>query len=142
MKSLFSILLLLGMFGLTSCATDSNVGQYYKFFEPNVKVKGENGFLKIHTFSYSEKGEYVDDPQYNVFKGYTVYTSNGEYVMDVKKSYNNPKLVTLKAGKYIVIAELHKNIINSFTIEIEKGKILEVDENIVANPYKDLSSTD
>ena len=142
MKSLFTILMLISALALASCATNSNVGQHYKFLEPNIKVDGENGFLKIYTFSYREKGEYVDDPQYNVYKGYTVYTSNGEYIMDIKKSYNNPKLVTLKAGKYIVIAELHKNIINSFTIEIEKGKILEVDENIVANPYNDLSSVD
>jgi hypothetical protein len=142
MKLLFSTTIFLCMLALTSCATNNSVGQHYKFFEPNLKVTSDNGFLKVYTFSYEEKGEYVDDPIYNVYKGYTVYTSKGKYVMDVKKSYNEPELVTLKEGKYIIIAELHKNIINSFAIEIEKGKILEVDENIVANPYIDLSSAD
>ena len=140
MKTLFSSLIILCLFVLTSCATD-NIGQHYKFLEPNADVKSDIGFLKIYTLNYKEKGDCADDPVYNIYKGYTIYTPEGEYVMDVKKAYNKPELVKLKTGEYIVIAELHKNVLNSFTIEIEKGKILEINESMIKNPYADLRSS-
>src|SRR3989339_770796 len=134
MKTLFFSLTIICLFVLTSCATD-NIGQHYKFLEPNADVKSDIGFLKIYTLNYKEKGDYADDPVYNI------YNPEGEYVMDVKKAYNKPELVKLKTGEYIVIAELHKNVLNSFTIEIEKGKILEINESMIKNPYADLRSS-
>lgn len=40
----------------------------------------------------------------------------------------------LKEGEYIVVAELQKNIINSFLVKIEEGKMLEIDSDSVENP--------
>jgi hypothetical protein len=42
--------------------------------------------------------------------------------------------VKLREGEYIIVAELQKNIINSFLVKIEEGKMLEIDGSMVDNP--------
>jgi hypothetical protein len=120
---------------LVSCSNTNNIGRQYGFIEPNTKVNSDIGYLRIFTFSYEEKGDYQNDGEEEVYKGYTVYTLTGDYCMDVEKSNKKPELVKLPAGEYIVIAELHKNIIHSFSINIERGKILEIDKSMIENPY-------
>jgi hypothetical protein len=68
------------------------------------------------------------------YKGYTIYSKTGDYIGDIKKSYGNPPQVKLKEGEYIVVAELQKNIINSFLVKIEEGKMLEIDGSMVESP--------
>ena len=53
--------------------------------------------------------------------------------MDVKKSYSNPQLVRLEEDTYIVAAELKEYVVNSFQINIENGKILEIDNGMLEN---------
>ncbi len=133
MKIILSIVLLSGIISLFGCGS-SNIGSQYKFIKPNASVKSGIGYLKIYTFKSEEKSGYADDPVYEVYNGYTIYTRNGDYVRDVEKSYRAPELVKLKEGEYIIVAELYKNIIQSFRVEIEKGKILEIDKSMIENP--------
>jgi hypothetical protein len=119
---------------LTGCSS-SKIGRQYDFIEPNASVKSDVGYLKIYTINYEQRGQYADDPAYDVYKGYTIFKRNGDYVKDVEKSYRKPELVRLNEGEYIIVAELHKNIINSFTIEIEKGSVLEINKDMIDNPY-------
>lgn len=115
---------------ITSCRS-SDIGRKYDFIEPNSKINSDIGYLKIYTFSYEEKGVYSYDPDREVYKGYTIYTLAGDYLMDVEKAYEVPELIKLPAGEYIVVAEFQKNIINSFPIKIESGKILEIDKDML-----------
>lgn len=134
MKALVLAVTILCLLFITGCA-NKDIGQQYKFIEPNAKVNTDIGYLKIYTINYKEKGTAWDDPVSVVYKGYTIYTTRGDLVLDVKKAYVEPKLVRLKEGEYIVIAELHKNIVNSFPVKIEIGKLLEVDKSMIENPF-------
>jgi hypothetical protein len=118
---------------MSGCGS-TQVGRQYDFHEPNAVVSSNIGYLKIYTVTHLEKGEYADDPTYKIFKGYTIYDGNGEHIREVERSYQEPEVVKLKEGEYIVLAELHKNIIHSFQLKIEKGKIIEIDESMVENP--------
>ena len=132
MRALISTIILVGLF-VVGCGT-ADIGKHYDFIEPNTTIESNIGFLKIHTFKYTESGEYADDAVRDVFKGYTVYTKSGEYVQDVNKSYMVPGVTKLPVGEYIVVAELYKNIVSSFPVKIEKGKMLEIDDSMIVNP--------
>lgn len=133
MKTFISVFFLLILF-LTGCGS-TKIGKEYEFSKLNTVVDSNIGYLKIYTIEYKEKGDFADDLEYNVFKGYTIYTRNGNYVRDGKKSFRNPELVRLKESEYIIVAESHKNIIHSFQVEIERGKIIEVDKSILENQF-------
>jgi len=75
-----------------------------------------------------------DEIPSDVYNGYTIYTKNGDYVMDVEKSFCEPALVKLTSREYIVAAELHRFIIQSFLVNIEKGKIVEIDKDMIEDP--------
>jgi hypothetical protein len=124
-----AILIVLSVWG---CG-NANIGRHYDFIEPAAKVNNNIGYLKIYTESYEEKRNY-DEDYYTVYKGYSVYSKNGDHVTDVGKFYTEPEPVKLKSGEYIIVAEFHKNIIQSFEIKIEPGKIFEVDQSMVNNP--------
>lgn len=128
--STFSIAILLLFIGCSS----SDIGHQYDYIEPNTDLNNQIGYLKVFTDTYEEKGIYAEDPAYEVYKGYSIYTKNGDFLRDVEKSYQTPKLVRLKEGEYVIIAELHKNVVQSFLISIEKGKMLEIDQSMVQNP--------
>jgi hypothetical protein len=133
MRSIYLLIIIPGLLFLFGCSS-YNIGRQYKFIEPNASANSNIGYLKIYTFKSEEKLDFADDPVNEVFKGYTIYSKSGDYVEDVKKSYGKPAVVKLKEGEYIVVAELHKNIINSFFIKVEKGKVLEIDKNMIQNP--------
>jgi len=128
-----SIYFTLTVFLFIGCSS-SKIGKQYEFVEPNTNVNNDIGYLKVHTITYEEKGDFAGDPVYEVYKGYTIYSKNGDYVMDVTKSYWKPEMVKLKKGDYIVIAEIYKNIIHSFPVSIDKGKIIEVDKSMIEYP--------
>jgi hypothetical protein len=67
----------------------------------------------------------------SIYKGYSIYKRNGDYVLDVRKTLGQPELVKLEEGEYVVIAELQKNIVHSFIVQIQPGKILEIDKFIL-----------
>jgi hypothetical protein len=69
MKTIFSAIVLLTLFAVTSCS-NPNIGKQYKFIEPNTKVDSDIGYLKIYTFNYAEKGIAWDDPVSDVYKYY------------------------------------------------------------------------
>lgn len=133
MKTLLSALFATSLLFLVGCS-GSDIGHQYNYLEPNTNVNNNAGYLKVFTDKYKEKGIYGEDPANDVYKGYSIYTTNGDFITDVKKSYQTPKLIRLEEGEYVVIAELHKNVVQSFVISIEKGKILEIDKSMVKNP--------
>ena len=133
MKTLISAFFVASLLLLVGCSS-SNIGHQYNYLEPNSNVNNNVGYLKISTDKYKEKGIYSEDPVNEVYKGYSIYTTTGDFITDVEKSYQTPKLVRLEEGEYVVIAELHKNVVQSFVISIEKGKILEIDKSMVKNP--------
>jgi hypothetical protein len=118
---------------LTGCAS-TQIGRQYGFKNPDVQIKNDIGYLQVFTYREKEKTVYPDDPVYEVYKGYTIYSRTGDYIDDIKKSYGNPLQVKLREGEYIIVAELQKNIINSFLVKIEEGKMLEIDGSMVDNP--------
>jgi len=122
---------LLVLFGCSS----TQIGRYYEFKEPNTIINSGIGYLKIHTLENEEKGDYADDPVYKVFKGYSIYDREGNLIQNVDKAYHKPEVVKLKEGQYIILAELYPFIIHSFIINIEKGKVLELDKSMIENPY-------
>jgi len=133
MKTLIStifITILLLFFGCSS----SGIGHKYDYMEPNSGLSYHVGYLKVFTDTYKERGAYAEDPVYEVYKGYSIYTKDGDFLMDVGKSYQAPKLVRLEEGEYVIIAELHKNVVQSFKVSIEKGKMLEIDQSMLQNP--------
>lgn len=133
MKTLLSALFVTSLLLLVGCSS-SNIGHKYNYLEPNTNVNNNIGYLKVFTDKYKEKGMYGEDPANEVYKGYSIYTTNGDFITDVEKSYQIPKLVRLEEGEYVVIAELHKNVVQSFLISVEKGKMLEIDKSMVKNP--------
>jgi hypothetical protein len=124
------MLSLAGFLFFSGCGI-SNIGRQYEFFEPNSAVAGNIGYLKIFTFNYVEKNEFDDYPMTSIYKGYSIYKRNGDYVLDVRKTLGQPELVKLEEGEYVVIAELQKNIVHSFIVQIQPGKILEIDKFIL-----------
>ncbi|MGE5859160.1 MAG: hypothetical protein ACM34J_01305 [Ignavibacteria bacterium] len=118
---------------LTGCST-TQIGRQYGFKNPDVKIKNDIGYLQVFTYREKEKTDYPDDPVYVAYKGYTIYSKTGDYIEDIKKSFGNLPQVKLKEGEYIVVAELQKNIINSFLVKIEEGKMIEIDSDSVENP--------
>lgn len=139
MKIFISAILLLTFLFVSGCG-NSNIGRQFDFIYPNASVDSNIGYLKVFTFKYEEKDSFSDDPVYNVYKGYSVYSKFGDFILDVRKAYGQPEIVKLPIGEYIVIAELFKNITHSFPITIERGRILEVDDTMIkyplsANPY-------
>jgi hypothetical protein len=134
MKTLISALFVTILLIIFGCGNSSNLGSKYDFMEPNTSLNNNVGYLKVLTDTYKEKGEYGEDPADEVYKGYSIYTRNGDFIKDVEKSYRAPRLVRLDEGKYVVIAELQKNIVQSFAVSIEKGKMIEVDKSMIKNP--------
>jgi hypothetical protein len=118
---------------LTGCSS-TNIGNHYRFISPNASVDSNLGYLKVFTYKYDEQGTYASDPVNQFYKGYAIYTKKGDLVKNVQKSYRQPKLIKLPEGDYIVIAELRKNIIQSFEISIEKEKMLEIDKSMITDP--------
>ncbi|MEJ2613427.1 MAG: hypothetical protein P8Z35_00560 [Ignavibacteriaceae bacterium] len=133
MKTLLSALFVASLLLLVGCSS-SNLGHKYNYLEPNTNINNNVGYLKVFTDKYKEKGIYGEDPANEVYKGYSIYTTNGDFITDVEKSYEIPKLVRLEEGEYVVIAELHKNVVQSFVVSVEKGKMLEIDKSMVKNP--------
>lgn len=115
---------------ITGCGT-AEIGRQYEFIEPNVKVHSHLGYLKIFTHSYYEKGDYPEDPSLLTYKGHTIISKDGNYVLDVKKTHDAPPLIKLGAGTYIVSAELKEHVVYSFQTLIEQGKILEIDKSMI-----------
>ncbi|GAB4298501.1 MAG: hypothetical protein Kow0098_23810 [Ignavibacteriaceae bacterium] len=133
MRTLFSLLSAVIIF-LSGCSAREGY-QKYNFNEPDIVVNSDIGYLKIYTATYEENEDPNGDFSYKVYKGYTIYTEDGDFVKNVGKAYWEPELIKLNEGEYIIIAELHKNVVHSFKIKIEKGKIIEVDKSMIGNPY-------
>lgn len=133
MKTFLSAIFVSLLLFLTGCSI-SNIGHKYDYLVPNTDVNNNIGYLRVFTDQYKENGIYGEDPANEVYKGYSIYTKNGDFLMDVEKSYEMPKIVRLNEGKYVVIAELHKNVVQSFVVTIEKGKMFEIDKTMVKNP--------
>jgi hypothetical protein len=133
----FSIASLLMLF--IGCST-SNIGSKYEFKEPDSSINSDIGYLKIYTSHYEETGYFSEDPPYKLFKGYSVYIKDGDLVKNIDKSINQPNVVKLPKSEYVLVAELEKNIVNSFTVKIEKGKLLEINSGNLENSSGDLSS--
>ena len=121
------------MLFLIGCASSAE-SRLYEFKKPDSVIKNDTGYLQVYTCKVKEKSDYPDNPVYHVYKGYTIYSKSGDFVRDVAKSFKNPPFVKLKEGEYIVVAELQKNIINSFKVKIEEGKVLEIDNGSIENP--------
>lgn len=134
MKTFISTIFVTFLLLLIGCSSSSDIGYKYDYMEPNTDFNNNIGYLKVFTDKYKEMGIYGEDPANEVYKGYSIYTKNGDFLRDVEKSYQAPKLVRLDEGKYVVIAELHKNVVQSFLVSIEKGKMLEIDKSMVKNP--------
>lgn len=135
MKKIFT----LALFGLllSDCGS-THIGRQYEFREPDVTIASDVGYLVVETDRIKAK-DFSDDVEYDVFKGYSIYTPQGIYVIDVPKSNLSAVRVKLKAGDYIVVAEMHKNVIQSFTVKVEKGKMLEIDKSMIENLFPTLS---
>lgn len=121
-----------------SACSSAGIGRQYEFREPAGQVTSDLGYLVIATDKMKAK-EYSDDVEYEVFKGYSIYTPKGIHVMEIPKTSQSPLRVKLKEGKYIIVAEMYKNVVQSFSIKIEKGKILEVDKNMIENLFPEFS---
>ncbi len=133
MKTFIFIIFVIFLFSLVSCST-SNIGHQYDYMKPNTSINNNFGYLMVFTDKYEEKGNYAEDPVFEVYKGYSIYSKNGNFVRDVEKSYQTPKQVRLEEGEYVIVAELHKNVVQSFIITVEKGKLLEIDKSMVQSP--------
>lgn len=133
MKLIISVTVVFIFLNIFGCG-NSNIGRQYDFMHPNSSVKSNFGYLKVFTFKYVEKDGFPSDHGYYVHKGYSVYSKFGDLILDVNRVYGQPEIVKLSEGEYIVVAELFKNIINSFPIVIEKGKILEIDDTMIEYP--------
>ena len=133
MKTFISVILAIFLFSFISCST-SNIVHNYEYMKPNANVNNNLGYLKIYTAKYEEKGQFADDPIKEFYKGYSIYSKKGDFIKDVKKSYETPELVRLEEGEYVVVAELHKKVVQSFLINIEKGNLLEIDESMFERP--------
>ncbi len=133
MKTFISVILTIFLFSFISCST-TNFIHNYEYMKPNANVNNNIGYLKIFTAKFEEKGQFADDPIKEFYKGYSIYSTNGDFIRDVKNSYETPALVLLEEGEYVVVAELHKNVVQSFLIIVEKGKMLEIDESMVEEP--------
>ena len=134
MKTFIFIIFVMLIFSLVSCST-SNIVHQYNYTKPNTNISNSNiGYLEVFTAKSLEKGSYAEDPASEVYKGYSIYSKNGDFIRDVEKSYFNPELVRLEEGDYVVVAELYKNVVQSFNITIEKGKLLTVDKSMVEKP--------
>ncbi len=128
MKALLSLFAFLFLF--VSCSSFKIIRQY-EYRQPGISINSNVGFLKIYTDTYFESGQYGEDVPYEVYKGYSIYTKNGNFVKDVGQSYYSPQQVKLVEGSYVIVAELNKNGTQSFTVSIEKGKITVVDKSLL-----------
>ena len=134
MKTFISAIFVTFLLLLIGCSSSSDIGYKYDYMEPNTDLNNNIGYLKVFTDKYKEKGTYSEDPANEVYKGYSIYSKNGDFIRDVEKSYQTPELVKLEEGEYVVIAELHRNVVQSFLVSLEKGKMIEVDKTMVQNP--------
>jgi hypothetical protein len=133
MKIFISLIFVPFLFFFISCSA-SNIVHNYDYIKPNADINIKNiGFLKIYTCKYEEEGNYSEDPPSVFYKGYSIYSINGDFIRDVEKT-DEPVLVRLEEGKYVIVAELHKNVVQSFLINIETGKLVEIDKSMVKNP--------
>lgn len=137
MKKIITIVVIV-LAGFFSACSSAGIGRQYEFREPDGKITSDIGYLVVETDKTTIK-EYSDDTPYEVFKGYSIYTPQGIFVMDVLKSDISPRRIKLKEGEYIVVAEMHKNVVQSFAIKIERGKIVEVDNSMIENLFPNFS---
>lgn len=121
-----------------SACSSAGIGRQYEFREPAGRVTSDIGYLVVTTDKMKVK-EYSDDVEYEVYKGYTIYTSKGIFILDVPTADQSPARIKLKEGEYIIVAEMHKNVVQSFTVKIERGKIVEVDKNMIENLFPEFS---
>ena len=133
MKTFMFIIFVIFLFSLVSCST-SNIGRQCNYMKPNTSINNNFGYLMVFTDKDEEKGSYAEDPLVEVYKGYCIYSQDGNFVREVEKSYQVPEQVRLEEGEYVVVAELYKNFLQSFIVTIEKGKLLEIDKSMVKNP--------
>ncbi len=135
MRKIFGLLLSGAL--LLGCSS-AHIGRQYEFREPDGEITSDIGYLVVAT-DKKKIQEYSDDVEYEVFKGYSIYTPKGIHVMDVPKTPQSPLRVKLKEGEYIIVAEMHKNVIQSLSVKIEKGKILEIDKSMIVNLFPVMS---
>ena len=107
MKTFMFIIFVIFLFSLVSCST-SNIGRRCNYMKPNTSINNNFGYLMVFTDKYEEKGSYAEDPLIEVYKGYCIYSQDGNFVREVEKSYQVPEQVRLEEGEYVVVAELYK----------------------------------
>ena len=82
MKSVYYYFLIALSLLVIGCST-SNLGSKYEFKEPDSSINSDIGYLKIYTNYYDETGDFAEDPPYKVYKGYSIYTKDGDSVKNI-----------------------------------------------------------
>jgi hypothetical protein len=74
MEDAMKIKFTLALFGLllSGCGS-TQIGRQYEFREPDVTIASDIGYLVVETDKIKTK-DFSDDAEYDVFKGYTIYT--------------------------------------------------------------------
>lgn len=133
----FIIVATLGLL-ISGCASSGNSGKFdYK--TPEVAAKPKFGYLKIHTYSHlKEQLAYStesDEPETMVFAPYRIYGKDGALVKKVRSTEIAPATVKLPEGEYVIVAEMSKEKVRSFTVDLEPGIVLEVDATMLKNSF-------
>ena len=115
---LFTIVCLTGMAGHAHAATWADVQQQVG----PVEVKPE-AYLKV----FSEARVYSDGDIPRVTRvPYTIYSEDGKKVRWIAFNGNDPKLITLKPGKYVIVPETNMTRSKIIGAILKPGEITEV----------------
>lgn len=131
-----SILFLTLVLFISGWAFAGDSGQF-TFKTPETAVKSEYGYLKIYTHSYFEEplsfSSDGEDPENIIYTAYKIYRKDGSLVKNVYSTEKTPVKVKLAKGEYVVVAKMSGEKVSSFSVNIEPGQVLEVEEKMLGN---------
>jgi hypothetical protein len=88
-----------------------------------IKLEPVTGYLKVHTKTFNS---YNSGVNWKVFEGYDILNTGGKLVKKVSSAYEEPPLVSLPEGTYIISAAIDGGKKKRYEVKIEIGKITEV----------------
>ncbi len=103
------------------------------FQQPEKTIYPETGILIVHTSTTQDFPTFPDGVIHLVYKPYSVFLADGTLLMEVSRSYDKPREVSLKEGSYVIIAEMHKGEKEIFEVVIESGKFTEIKADMFAS---------
>lgn len=90
------------------------------------KVESPEGYLKVYTQTEDNAPSYTED-RYYLHTPYTIFTESGQKVRYVDNRKEEPTVVSLPPGKYIVVPEKGFKKNQSIGAVIENQKFTEID---------------